>query len=331
MGWPPPQPDRIYLWKFWPIFAFIKWQHNPKYGNLLRNLNIYLPEGGDQPAFSQFFLKPSLLWPFHLTRLVTCLIQKKTWVNFCVLQWRVVGKLLRWQPWHGWIPTDVWLLMAPGKNLTTVHTAFDRSCWTTYWPGGIGQFWAVYRANSSCGQMPVGLEKAEFGAGGSLAGLPGREMAFSRVFEPRGLGQRYPWPVHLHLQHCFFPEPFLTGTQSSVRFKGCFHLFSSLCKPLPFAHLWHTRYHICASVIQGWYTVGLISSQRDLECSQNCGIAPPSASTLVSRLPPASFFTLFIALLLCPMAIGMYFRYIPRDGLMMRMAVQCTLPRVKMF
>ena len=57
--------------------------------------------------------------------------------------------------------------------------------------GGIAQFWAVYRANSSSGQMPVGLEKAEFGAA-VAPWVPGREMAFSRVFEPLGLGLRYP-------------------------------------------------------------------------------------------------------------------------------------------
>ena len=74
----------------------------------------------------------------------------------------LVGKLLRWQPWHGWIPTDICRLMAPGKNLTAIlllTAVVGRHAGRE----GIGQFWAVYRANSSSGQMPVGLEKAEFG------------------------------------------------------------------------------------------------------------------------------------------------------------------------
>lgn len=121
----------------------------------------------------------------------------------CVLQWRGGGQIiemttLTWTDPH-------WHVVIDGTE-----EKFDRSYRASnyFWPqllgyiltcGGIAQFWEVYRANSSSsggGQMPVGLEKAEFGG----SQVPGREMAFSRVFEPHGLGQRDPTTVHLHLQ-----------------------------------------------------------------------------------------------------------------------------------
>ena len=120
----------------------------------------------------------------------------------CVLQWRGGGQIiemttLTWTDPH-------WHVVIDGTE-----EKFDRSYRASnyFWPqllgyiltcGGVAQFWEVYRANSrsSGGQMPVGLEKAEFGG----SQVPGREMAFSRVFEPHGLGQRDPTTVHLHLQ-----------------------------------------------------------------------------------------------------------------------------------
>ena len=77
-GWPlgrgggvtPPQPDRFYLWNFWPIFVLYKTANNPKYGNLSRIFTFTWPlrgRGGGSTqavslaAFSQFFLTPSLI------------------------------------------------------------------------------------------------------------------------------------------------------------------------------------------------------------------------------------------------------------------------------
>ena len=115
-----------------------------------------------------------LLWTnhsetFHLTQsfLEACLNQPRTWVSF-----------LR-PPVKGWW-ANYWddNLDMDGSPLTSADWWHRGKIWPQLWGyillltavvgrhagrEGIGQFWAVYRANSSSGQMPVGLEKAEFG------------------------------------------------------------------------------------------------------------------------------------------------------------------------
>ena len=49
-GSPPSSLTASILWKFWPIFIFIKWQNNPKYDNLSKNFHIFLTASGEGGA-----------------------------------------------------------------------------------------------------------------------------------------------------------------------------------------------------------------------------------------------------------------------------------------